>query len=73
MEAWQDMATIYTDLNSFLDAKACVDKAQLLEFFSPRSWHITGMEPEHCLRIFVIDEKLNVSAVRLFGHSITMH
>ncbi|XP_045825322.1 protein NPGR1 isoform X2 [Trifolium pratense] len=42
MEAWQDLATIYTDLNSFLNAKACVDKAQLLEFFSPRSWHNTG-------------------------------
>ncbi|KAJ1385638.1 Tetratricopeptide-like helical domain superfamily [Sesbania bispinosa] len=43
MEAWQDLATIYADLSSFLDAKACVDKAQLIEFFSPRSWHITGM------------------------------
>ncbi|XP_027330591.1 protein NPGR1-like [Abrus precatorius] len=42
MEAWQDLATIYADISSFLDAKACVDKAQLIEFFSPRSWHITG-------------------------------
>ncbi|KAG4382458.1 hypothetical protein JHK82_039217 [Glycine max] len=43
MEAWQDLATIYADISSFLDAKACVDKAQLIEFFSPRSWHITGL------------------------------
>ncbi|XP_014502513.1 protein NPGR1 [Vigna radiata var. radiata] len=43
MEVWQDLATIYVDLCSFLDAKACVDKAQLIEFFSPRSWHITGL------------------------------
>ncbi|KAG5065333.1 hypothetical protein AAZX31_04G044800 [Glycine max] len=43
MEAWQDLATIYTDVDSLLDAKTCVDKAQLIEFFSPRSWHITGM------------------------------
>ncbi|XP_057720829.1 protein NPGR1-like [Arachis stenosperma] len=43
MEAWQDLATIYADFSSFLDAKACLDKAQLIEFFSPRSWHITGM------------------------------
>ncbi|XP_061358022.1 protein NPGR1-like [Gastrolobium bilobum] len=42
MEAWQDLATIYADFSSFLDAKACVDKAQLIDFFSPRSWHITG-------------------------------
>ncbi|KAL2963826.1 hypothetical protein AAZX31_17G222800 [Glycine max] len=46
MEAWQDLATIYADLCSFLDAKACVDKSQSIEFFSPRSWHITGMEPD---------------------------
>lgn len=44
MEAWQDLATIYTDVDSLLDAKTCVDKAQLIEFFSPRSWHITGKE-----------------------------
>lgn len=43
MEAWQDLATIYTDVGSLLDAKACVDKALLAEFFSSRSWHITGM------------------------------
>ncbi|RDX60187.1 Protein NPGR1, partial [Mucuna pruriens] len=43
MEAWQDLATIYTDVGSLLDAKACVDKAQVIEFFSPGSWHITGM------------------------------
>ncbi|XP_027356019.1 protein NPGR1-like isoform X2 [Abrus precatorius] len=43
MEAWQDLATIYKDVGSLLDAIACVDKAQLIEFFSPRSWHITGM------------------------------
>ncbi|MED6132258.1 hypothetical protein PIB30_017331 [Stylosanthes scabra] len=41
-EAWQDLATIYADVGSFLDAKACIDKAQLIEFFSPRSWHVTG-------------------------------
>ncbi|OIW14912.1 hypothetical protein TanjilG_30631 [Lupinus angustifolius] len=43
MEAWQDLATIYRDIGSLLDAKACVNKAQFIEFFSPRSWHITGM------------------------------
>ncbi|KAI4337055.1 hypothetical protein L6164_015512 [Bauhinia variegata] len=42
MEAWQDLATIYADLGSWLDAKTCVDKAQLIESFSPRSWHVTG-------------------------------
>ncbi|KAL9330645.1 hypothetical protein ACSQ67_000255 [Phaseolus vulgaris] len=46
MEAWQDLATIYVDLCSFLDAKVCVDKAQLIDFFSPRSWHVTGLSFE---------------------------
>jgi len=45
MGAWQDLATIYTDIGSLVDAKTCVDKARLIEFFSPRSWHITGKEP----------------------------
>ena len=44
MEAWQDLASVYAGVGSLLDAKACVDKAQLIEFFSPRSWHITGEE-----------------------------
>ncbi|WVZ21177.1 hypothetical protein V8G54_008499 [Vigna mungo] len=43
IETWQDLATIYTDIGSLLDAKTCVDKAQLIEFFSPRSWHIAGV------------------------------
>ncbi|CAL0327106.1 unnamed protein product [Lupinus luteus] len=43
MEAWQDLATIYRDIGSLPDAKACVNKAQSIEFVSPRSWHITGM------------------------------
>ncbi|XP_061372033.1 protein NPGR1-like isoform X2 [Gastrolobium bilobum] len=43
MEAWQDLASIYADVGSLLDAKACVNKAQLIDFFSPRSWHITGL------------------------------
>ncbi|XP_059633218.1 protein NPGR1 [Cornus florida] len=43
MEAWQDLAKIYTDLESLLDAQICVDKAKAIDFYSPRSWHTTGM------------------------------
>ncbi|XP_062097089.1 protein NPGR1 [Humulus lupulus] len=42
-EAWQDLATIYTNLGLWSDAKICVDKAKLIEFYSPSSWHTTGM------------------------------
>lgn len=41
-EAWQDLASIYTKLDLWSDAKICVDKAKLIEFYSPRSWHTTG-------------------------------
>ncbi|KAJ7966527.1 Tetratricopeptide repeat protein 7A [Quillaja saponaria] len=41
--AWQDLATIYAKLGSWSDAETCVKKAKSIEFFSPRSWHATGM------------------------------
>ncbi|XP_050265568.1 protein NPGR1 [Quercus robur] len=43
MTAWQDLASIYTKLGSWPDAEICVDKAKSIEFYSPRSWHTTGM------------------------------
>ncbi|KAJ6404951.1 hypothetical protein OIU84_013012 [Salix udensis] len=43
LAAWQDLADIYTKIGSWGDAKICVDKAKLIEFHSPRSWHSTGM------------------------------
>ncbi|XP_059461622.1 protein NPGR1 [Corylus avellana] len=43
MTAWQDLASIYTELGSWLDAELCVGKAKSIEFYSCRSWHTTGM------------------------------
>ncbi|KAA8537853.1 hypothetical protein F0562_027567 [Nyssa sinensis] len=43
MEAWEDLAEIYTNLESWPDAEICVDKAKSIKFYSPRSWHTTGM------------------------------
>ncbi|XP_068655401.1 protein NPGR1-like isoform X2 [Aristolochia californica] len=42
MKSWQDLATIYTKLGSFIDATVCLDKAKMVELYSPRSWHLTG-------------------------------
>lgn len=42
MEAWQDMAKIYTDLESWHDAEACLHKVTSLEAYSPQTWHSTG-------------------------------
>ncbi|GKV10360.1 hypothetical protein SLEP1_g21736 [Rubroshorea leprosula] len=41
--AWQDLATIYGRFGSWSDAEICVKKAKSIEFYSPRSWHTTGM------------------------------
>ena len=60
MEAWQDLATIYTELGALLDANTCVDKAQFIEFFNPRSWHVTGMFK------YLINHDVFVSAFLLY-------
>ncbi|KAF2324269.1 hypothetical protein GH714_011460 [Hevea brasiliensis] len=43
LAVWQDLAAIYTKLGSWSDAKICMDKAKLMDFPSPRSWHTTGV------------------------------
>lgn len=43
IEAWQDLASIYTKLELWQDAEFCVDKVKLMQFYSPRNWHATGM------------------------------
>ncbi|XWS25510.1 hypothetical protein CRYUN_Cryun27aG0074400 [Craigia yunnanensis] len=43
MTAWQDLATIYTKFGSWSDAEICVNKAKSIEFYSPKSWHTTGL------------------------------
>lgn len=40
---WQDLATIYMKLGSLPDAEICMEKAKSIEFYSPSSWHTTGM------------------------------
>ncbi|KAK2660132.1 hypothetical protein Ddye_006665 [Dipteronia dyeriana] len=41
--AWQDLATIYMKLGSWGDAEICAEKSKSIDFYSPRSWHTTGM------------------------------
>ncbi|XP_077233826.1 no pollen germination related 1 [Tasmannia lanceolata] len=43
MQAWQDLSTIYTKLGSWPNAKLCLDKANPTGFYSPKTWHATGM------------------------------
>ncbi|XP_047316353.1 protein NPGR1 [Impatiens glandulifera] len=43
MEAWQDLAKIYIDLESWPDVEICIDRAKSVGFYSPENWHATGM------------------------------
>ncbi|XAR61967.1 hypothetical protein NMG60_11016530 [Bertholletia excelsa] len=43
MEAWQDLAGVYTKLESWSDAEICLTKAKSIQLYSPRGWHNTGL------------------------------
>ncbi|URE36075.1 TPR [Musa troglodytarum] len=42
MEAWLDLASLYTKLGSWNDSYVCLDKAKTFELFSPKCWHSKG-------------------------------
>ncbi|CAM8973079.1 unnamed protein product [Rhodiola kirilowii] len=42
-EPWQDLAGIYTELKSWTNAEICANQAKSNDFYSPRSWHATGL------------------------------
>lgn len=56
IEAWNDLAKIYTKLESLHDAEICLSKAKCIEFYSSRTWHQTGSN--------AVQEVINL--VRLF-------
>lgn len=43
VEAWLDLAGLYTDLESWRDAEICINRAKTIQFFCPRNWHATGL------------------------------
>uniref|UniRef100_A0A0E0KA60 Uncharacterized protein n=1 Tax=Oryza punctata TaxID=4537 RepID=A0A0E0KA60_ORYPU len=43
MEAWLDLATIYTKLEAWHDSNVCLDKAKSIIFFSPKCCHVRGL------------------------------
>lgn len=42
LEVWQDLASVYTELKQWSDAKVCLEKAQALNSYSPTTWHAAG-------------------------------
>ncbi|KAL3734928.1 hypothetical protein ACJRO7_024147 [Eucalyptus globulus] len=43
ISVWQDLALLYARLGSWADAETCLGKAKSIHFYSPRSWHTTGL------------------------------
>ncbi|EEC74700.1 hypothetical protein OsI_10410 [Oryza sativa Indica Group] len=43
MEAWLDLASIYTKLESWHDSNVCLDKAKSISSFSPKCCHVRGL------------------------------
>lgn len=41
-EAWLDLAGVYSDHKSWLDADICIEKAKSTRIYSPRCWHAKG-------------------------------
>ncbi|XP_044475264.1 protein NPGR1-like [Mangifera indica] len=44
--AWQDLSAIYVKLGSWADAEICAEKAKSIDFYSPSTWHRTGVRLE---------------------------
>ena len=42
MEAWLDLASIYTELEAWHDSNICLDKAKSIDFLYPKCWHVEG-------------------------------
>lgn len=43
MEAWLDLASIYTKLEAWHDSNLCLHKAKSINFFSTKCWHVKGL------------------------------
>ncbi|CAL1395850.1 unnamed protein product [Linum trigynum] len=63
LAAWQDLAAIYIKLGLCSDAKICIDRSMLMEFFSPRGWHTTGtlFEAQELFREALVSFSMSLS------------
>ncbi|KAK8623810.1 hypothetical protein V6N13_065173 [Hibiscus sabdariffa] len=46
MEAWHDLANVYTSLSQFRDAEVCLSKSKAISPFSATRWYSTGILDE---------------------------
>ncbi|XP_051123555.1 protein NPGR1 [Andrographis paniculata] len=42
LEAWLDLAGLYSNHGLWIDVDICIQKAKAVEYYSPRVWHATG-------------------------------
>lgn len=65
MEAWLDLASIYTKLESWHDSNICLDKAESINSFSSKCWHVKGLILEA--------QSLHQEALAAFSFSLSIN
>lgn len=65
MEAWLDLASIYTKLEAWNDSNICLDKAKSIDFLSPKCWHVKGLILEA--------QSLHQEALEAFSFSLSIN
>lgn len=80
IEAWNDLAKIYTKLESWPDAEICLGKAKCIEFYSSRTWHQTGSNAVPFQRSYlfgpfvyfiILQETQKTCLVRMFSQNFS--
>ncbi|KAK3148080.1 hypothetical protein QOZ80_3BG0290370 [Eleusine coracana subsp. coracana] len=65
MDAWLDLASIYTKLESWHDSTICLHKATSIDLFYPKCWHIKGLQLEA--------QSLHQEALMAFSFSLAIN
>uniref|UniRef100_A0ACD5TVN3 Uncharacterized protein n=1 Tax=Avena sativa TaxID=4498 RepID=A0ACD5TVN3_AVESA len=65
MEAWLDLASIYTKLEAWHDSNICLEKAKSINSFYPKCWHVEGLILEA--------QSLHQEALAAFSFSLSIN
>ncbi|KAM0823075.1 hypothetical protein ACQ4PT_071114 [Festuca glaucescens] len=65
MEAWLDLASIYTKLESWHDSNICLYKAESINSFNSKCWHVKGLILEA--------QSLHQEALSAFSFSLSIN
>uniref|UniRef100_K3Z2J8 Uncharacterized protein n=1 Tax=Setaria italica TaxID=4555 RepID=K3Z2J8_SETIT len=66
MDAWLDLASIYTKLEAWHDSNICLDKARSIDFFYPKYWHVR-------VRSMLEGQSLHQEALMAFSFALSIN